>query len=77
MLYSGVLTAQQADDIYTAAAGGSGCGAKRFLTLGSPGIGGATIATPTPYARSLKSSRFADPVAFQTMAWEPEYRDRG
>ena len=25
------------------------CGGKRLLTLGSPGVGGATIATPTPF----------------------------
>ena len=49
LLYSGALTAQQAADIYLAASGGSSCGAKRFLTLGSPGVGGATIATPTSY----------------------------
>ena len=51
MLYSGALTAQQASDIYTAASGNSTCGGKRFLALGSPGVGGVamTIATPTSY----------------------------
>ena len=38
-------TAPQVDDIYRASSGGSTCGAKRLLTLGSPGVGGATIAT--------------------------------
>jgi hypothetical protein len=50
MLWSGALSAEQAADIYAGAAGGgSSCGAQRFLTLGSPGVGGATIATPTSY----------------------------
>jgi hypothetical protein len=49
MLWSGALSADQAADIYVGAAGGSSCGAQRFLTLGSPGIGGATIATPASY----------------------------
>eukprot|EP01043_Picozoa_sp_COSAG02_P082468 COSAG02_NODE_20685_length_819_cov_1.483333_1_plen_255_part_01 len=49
MMYSGALTVEQIADIYSAASGSSACGAKRMLTLGSPGIGGTTIATPTAY----------------------------
>lgn len=51
MLYSGALTAKQANDIYTAASGGSRCGATRFLTMGSPGLGDgkASITSPSSY----------------------------
>lgn len=43
MLNSGVLTKEQVEDIYTAAAGHSTqCGATKFLTLGSPGLAGFT-----------------------------------
>ena len=49
MLFSGALSALQTADIYAAAAGGSTCGAPRLLTMGSPGIGGPTIASPTAY----------------------------
>ena len=49
MLWSGALTQGQAADIYAGAAGGSDCGAQRFLTLGSPGVDATTIATPTSY----------------------------
>ena len=49
LLWSGALTPTQAADITNGAAGGSSCGAQRFLALGSPGIGGATIATPTAF----------------------------
>jgi len=46
LLYSGTLSAVQVADIYRAATGGSACGASRFLALGSPGLGGNTLATP-------------------------------
>ena len=40
----------QATDIYTSASGGSACGATRFLTMGSPGLGeGATLSSASPY----------------------------
>jgi hypothetical protein len=50
MLYSGALTKAQAADIYTAASGGSACGAARFLTLGSPGRGDGTASLASPSA---------------------------
>ena len=50
MMYSGALSSTQVDDLYTAAAGDSSCGATRFLTLGTPGLGGdATISSPSSY----------------------------
>ena len=48
MLYSGVLTTRQVDDIYLAASGAA-CG-PRTLTLGSPAIGnGAVLSTPSSF----------------------------
>ena len=45
MLYSGMLSASQVDDIYVAASGAA-CGGPRTLTLGSPAIGdGASLST--------------------------------
>ena len=47
LMYSGALSAEQTDAIYAAASGATSCGTARYLTAGSPGTGGATIATPT------------------------------
>jgi hypothetical protein len=43
LMWSGALTARQTGDIYTAA-GSANCGPKH-LTLGSPGVGGPTVAS--------------------------------
>eukprot|EP01051_Picozoa_sp_SAG22_P006147 SAG22_NODE_392_length_11210_cov_3.879669_8_plen_1389_part_00 len=52
MMFSGALSAQQVDDIYTAASGGGGapsCSGPRLLVLGSPAGDGALLSTPTAY----------------------------
>jgi hypothetical protein len=64
LMYSGALTATQVADIYSAASGSSTCGAKRMLTLGSPGIGGTTIATPTPYGFAHALLQVDEPEKF-------------
>ena len=45
MFFSGALSSTQLADIYASASGAARCGTPRHLTVGSPGIGGATMST--------------------------------